>query len=406
MPDAATHSAITRAALQLQPFDTGDNSRLIDDYSSWPDRYFSERRAEIMPYMFFLDGIQFHYPPDTPYTELYRYWDMDENSNFHRSRPAVNENFRHVTAGFRFYLEHILEHFARREMEEGKKYLGCLIHMLQDSTFGLHALEGAGGSDAFVLDRLTGAEPAPSAILGRLRYRDDFAVPGHQPRSLGNSVEETVMRLYAEYCRVSADSRQCVFRYVMNTLENRAERNFAEEQRMFHNAVKLTADTIWTVYRIARGEIGPVRSCRLEELEPYQFPFGGFGGYRFRSFLRNKAVDREGKTLPLELDRGRFEHGLSFGTHLEGTLLYSVAPKVFSRFTCRIGLHAAFPAAGKVQLTWISHGRETETFTLDPDCRSRMVDLPDPGGEFGLKFRSDPTCGVLVLADPLLLPQS
>ena len=24
--------------------------------------------------MFFLDGVQFHYPPDTPYNALYRYW--------------------------------------------------------------------------------------------------------------------------------------------------------------------------------------------------------------------------------------------------------------------------------------------------------------------------------------------
>lgn len=406
MPDAAVHAGLTRAALQLLKTDTGDNQRLIDDYSSWPDLYFSGRRAEIAPYMFFLDGIQFHYPPDTPYNELYRYWDMDENSNFHRSRAAVNENFRHVTAGFRFYVEHILKCFRKDEMEEGKKYLGCLIHMLQDSTFGLHALEGAGGSDAFVLDRLTGAEPAPSTILAGLRYREDFRMPDYAPHLLGNSAEETVMRLYAEYCRISADSRRCVFRYVMNILENRTGRNSAEEQHMFDNAVKLTADTIWTVYRIARGETGPVRPCRLEELEPYQFPFGGFAPYRFRSFLRNQAVDREGKTLPLELDCGRFEHGLSFGTHLEGALLYSVAPEVFSRFTCRVGLHAAFPAAGEVQLTWIDHGRETETFTLDPGCRSRMVDLPDPGGEFGLKFRSSPACGVLVLADPLFQPEN
>ena len=140
MPDSKVHSALTRAALALQTADTGDNEKLISEYSSWPDLYFSDRWKELEPYMFFLDGIQFHYPPDTPYNELYRYWDMDENSNFHRSRPAVNENFRHVTAGFRFYLDHILEHFARHEIEEGKKYLGCLIHMLQDSTFGLHAL--------------------------------------------------------------------------------------------------------------------------------------------------------------------------------------------------------------------------------------------------------------------------
>ena len=403
MPDSKVHSALTRTALALQTADTGDNEKLIGEYSSWPDRYFSDRWKELEPYMFFLDGIQFHYPPDTPYNELYRYWNRGENG-FFRSRLFVNENFRHVTAGFRFYIERIVRNFRQNDLDEGKKYLGCLLHMLQDSCFGLHALEGAGGADAFVLDRLTDDAAAPSMIMAKMKFRDDYPELDYAPRSLGNSPDEMVMKLYAAYCAASADARKCCFRYILNTLENRPEQNTEPENRMYADTVRLCADVIHTVFQLGRGEIIPSGPCRLEELEPYQFPFGGFTPYRFRSFLRNKAVDREGKYIPLELDCGQYEHGLSFGTHLEGTLLYSVVPEMFSRFTCRIGLHAAFPAAGKVQLTWIDHGRETESFTLDPGCRSRAVDVPDPGGEFGLKFRSDPACGILVLAEPLLRP--
>lgn len=404
MPNTAVHAGLTRAALNLQKTGTGDNKRLIEDYSSWPDFYFSERSAEIAPYMFFPDGIQFHYPPDTPYNELYRYWDMDERGRFRKSRAFVNENFRHVTAGFAFYIGHILECFRKNETEEGKKYLGVLLHMLQDSTFGLHSLEGAGGGDAFLLDRLTGSTPAPSEILAGLRYREDFRMPAYEPQLLGRSRGEMVMKLYAAYCRTSADSRRAAFRYVMNTLENHPGKNGAEEQRMFGNAVTLCADTVHTLFQLAKGETPPAGPCRLDELEPYQFPFGGFAPYRFRSFLRGHAVDRTGKRLPLELDSGIYGHGLSFGTHFDGALLYSIEPGLFREFRCRIGFHTAFPVNGEASVTWINGGKETGCVTLDPGRRSVSAAIPEPGNGFGLKFRSAPGCGVLVLAEPELLP--
>lgn len=402
MPDSRTHSALTRAALALQTAETGNNENLIRDYSSWPDFYFSDRGKELRPYIFFLDGIQFHYPPDTPYNELYRYWDMDERGRFRKSRAFVNENFRHVTAGFAFYIGHILECFRKNETEEGKKYLGCLLHMLEDSCFGLHALEGAGGADAFFLDRLTDGPVQPSAIMARLKYRDDFPKLDYSPRPLGNSPEEMVMKLYAAYCAASADSRKCCFRYILNTLENRPEHNREPENRMYANTVKLCADVIHTVSRLGRGETRPAEPCRLEELEPYEFPFGGFGGYRFRSFVRNCAFDRENNAVPLELDCGKFEHGLSFGTHADGRLRYFIAPGIYRKFTCRIGLHPISPAGGNAEITWFNAGKAVRTDILDPAVRSLEIGIPEPGKEFGLSFRSDPSCGILVLADPVL----
>lgn len=401
MPDSRTHSALTRAALALQTAETGNNENLIGDYSSWPDFYFSDRGKELRPYIFFLDGIQFHYPPDTPYNDLYRYWDIGEN-DFHRSRPFINENFRHVSAGFRFYIENIVRNFRQNDLDEGKKYLGCLLHMLEDSCFGLHALEGAGGADAFVLDRLTDDPVQPSMIIAKIKYRDDFPKLEYVPHSLGNSPDEMVMRLYAAYCAASADSRKCCFRYILNTLENRAEQNPEQEYRMYANAVKLCADVIHTVFQLGRGMILPSGPCRLEELEPYEFPFGGFGGYRFRSFVRNCAFDRENNAVPLELDCGKFEHGLSFGTHADGRLRYFIAPGIYRKFTCRIGLHPISPAGGNAEITWFNAGKAVRTDILDPAVRSLEIGIPEPGKEFGLSFRSDPSCGILVLADPVL----
>jgi len=402
MPNSQTHGALTCDALELQTFDTGDNSELIRDYCSIPDLYFSDRRAELEPYTFMLDGIQFHYPPHIAYEDLYRYWNRDEKRLF-RARPFRNENFRHVTEGFRWYISHTVDRFRCGEAEEGKKFLGCLLHMLEDSTFGLHALEGPGGSDAFILDRLSDSPVPPSVMLAKIRYRDDFPRLEYTPRPLGNSIEEMVMRLYAAYCAAAADSRRAAFRYVLNTLENRENENRVLEERMHRNAVTLCADVIRTVFQLAKGEKIPRKEpCRLDELEPYEFPFGGFGAYCYRSFVRNAAVGLDGALIPLELDSGRAEHGLSFGTHSEGALRYWIAPDTFSEFSARIGLHPAFPIQVEIELTLFNDGREVCRLTLNDSCRSAEIRITDPKNEFGLAFRSTARCGVVVLADPLL----
>ena len=403
MPDKLTHSTITKAALLLQGMDPGQYSQLIEDYSSWPDFYFTERRDEVAPYMFFLEGIQFHYPPDTPYAELYRYWDYGKNGVFH-GRPFVNENFRHVTKGFAFYIEKTLFHWQKQEWEEGSKYLGCLLHMLEDSTFGLHAFEGAHGSDPFVLDRIMDGPLQPSAQMLRLKCPLDFPDFGYQYRSLGNTPEELVMKLYAAYCAYSSDSRKCCFRYIMNAMENEPEKNPEQEKRMYVNAVTLCADVIGTLMQQTRGEkVSFNAPCSLTELEPYRFPFGGFGAYRFRSFERNRAFDRENNPIPLELDCGIFEKGLSFGTHDEGELRYQLSPGTFREFRCKIGLHAAFPVTDKLKLSLINNGRIINEITLDGSHPSTELCIPCPENEFGLTFHASHRCGVVVLGEPELI---
>ena len=402
MPDKLTHSTITQAALMLHGMEFRDNMKLIEDYSSWPDFYFTERRDEVAPYMFFLEGIQFHYPPDTPYAELYRYWDYGKNGVFH-GRPFVNENFRHVTEGFAFYIGKTITHWKNQEWEEGSKYLGCLLHMLEDATFGLHTFEGAHGSDPFVLDRMIDAPLQPSAIMLRLKCPQDFPDFGYSWRSLGNSPEEMVMKLYAAYSAYSSDSRKCSFKYIMNTLDDELEKNPALEKRMYSNAVTICADVIGTLLQLSRGEkVKFDAPCSLTELEPYRFPFGGFGAYRFRSFERNRAFDRENKPIDLELDCGKFEKGLSFGTHDEGDLRYWLAPGTFREFRCKAGLHSAFPVTDKLELSLVNDGNVIDLITLDGSRRSTEICIPKPEKEFGLSFHSSHRCGVVVLGEPEL----
>ena len=81
MPNGIQHSKLTRTALDLlSPYFKllpEDNEALIEQYCNYPDDFFSQDKSiykNIAPYIFIKDGIQFHYPPDTPINELYRYW--------------------------------------------------------------------------------------------------------------------------------------------------------------------------------------------------------------------------------------------------------------------------------------------------------------------------------------------
>lgn len=398
MPDSSVHRHITECALHLAPLD-GGNEGLVREYCTYPDDYFSNAE-EIAPYMFFLDGVQFHYLPDTPYAPLYRYWDA-AGGGLRRTVPFVNENFRHAKAGFTYYLEQILRCFRLGQPEEGKKYLGCLLHMLEDSTFGVHALEGPGGTDLFALDRMLGVPGFSSNTLAKLDCRD-LAAPQYAPYILGNSCGECVMRLYAAYCRAVSDSRQCCFRFILNVLEGRGAESVPLVSRMFENSVKLCADVIATVRHLFREEPPVSTSCMLTELEPHVFPVGGFGSYRFRSFERNKAYAQDGAELPLETAGERFACGISFGSHFEGKLLYWIAPEVFRSFSCAAGFHPAVPVNGELLLELVNDGSVIETFRLSAEQPACHMQLDAPCGEFGFRFRSSPAAGIIVIGDPLL----
>ena len=141
MPDAATHSKITQCALESCGLEaTGKNSALVNDYCRFPDEFYGPRRNEIAPYTFMRDGIQFHYPPHTPYEEAYRYWNADETCRIFHSHKFINHNFEFMLAGFQFHFSRIIDCLKNNQADEARKFLGCLIHTLEDSTFGLHAL--------------------------------------------------------------------------------------------------------------------------------------------------------------------------------------------------------------------------------------------------------------------------
>ena len=105
MPGLIFHQCLTKQALESNRIFDADE--LVKSYCAYPDFYYDERSPEVKPYMYFHDGIQFHYPPHTPVEEFYRYWDRNEDGNYPFNHHQ-NENIIHVESGFRFYLGKII----------------------------------------------------------------------------------------------------------------------------------------------------------------------------------------------------------------------------------------------------------------------------------------------------------
>ena len=394
MPFSAIHSHITKTALSLLPFDTGDNSGLISDYCCYPDTYF-EDPPKYAKYAFFLDGIQYHYPPNTPIYDLYRYWKATPDG-LTRSHKFVNENHRHMKAGFLFYAQHALEELRNGEMEEAKKFMGCMIHALQDASFGLHPFEGAGGTDAFLLDRMWPCEPPPSRRLAKISS-DKCHCPEYTPCSLGTSKEEIAMRLYSKYVCANYDSRRAAFQCLLEMHSGHDDALQPLIQRMFDNAVRITADVLYTLFSNASV---PAPQSLPTDLEPVVFPFGGFKPYVFSSCSeRGTALMLDGSSRPLELltsnGRRRFDSGLAFGSHLEGELLFDIAPNVFHDITLFVGFH---PDAhfGTAKIRFINDGKVIHEATIDDTAAEILVEKPS--GQFGISFNSDSSAGTLVVA--------
>jgi len=139
-------------------------------------------------------------------------------------------------------------------------------------------------------------------------------------------------------------------------------------------------------------------------LEPYEFPLGGFGGYCFRTYQRDIAYDSSGKPIPLEIkkENGKavFQHGISFGSHLEGNLLYWIAPGTFLEFSCVLGLHPEGLREGQVCFEVINHDAAIQKVTLSPSHPSTEIKIQNPENNFGFRMHSSRPCGIVVLGDP------
>ena len=329
MPETAQHRRMTANALNLVPELPGPRSRLTEEFCLYPDLALNAPE-EFARYCRLPSGEWFHYLPDVSYAELYRYHTVDCAGHIRRARAFRNGNYDFALPGFLHLLRQSATLLGDGKEEEAMKYLGVLLHVLQDACFGIHALEGPGGSDLFFFDRLKIGDFSPAEVLARLDCLD-FPFFSAVPRMLGTSVPEAALRLYAHYCRTARAARRSCMEILLAHWNGKNE-NTASCLSMYRNAVQLCADVLKTVSELAAGKTEASPYMPLAELEPYEFPVGGYGAYRFRTLETDCYYTPDGQKQQLAFPEAVFHSGLSFGLSAEQNLLYHLPEKTFDRF--------------------------------------------------------------------------
>lgn len=225
MAGTGTHQLITKRAVATLPAweqkilgVTG--KKFLNESCLFPDMYFDIETGgyqKALPYAHFIDGIQFHYIPNTPIEPEYKYWKVvkDKTGKPVRLKRVVTEpnlNWKHSQQGFRFYFRQAVTNLRRKNLKKAAGFLGSLLHVLEDGGTGLHSLEGTDGSDIFILDRLM--KPArgdisrlPTGILSAPEPENPDIHLG-SPALLGTGVEEAVFLLYTRFYQVQSASRK------------------------------------------------------------------------------------------------------------------------------------------------------------------------------------------------------
>ena len=223
MPGHFTHRSLTRAALQALPAWARDRlpaeaeRLLLDECCMNPDRYFdlfALGHDRVKPYTLLIDGIQFHYLPNTPIEGEYKYWSVVEDAEgrrrLRRLRVEENENWRHAREGFTFYIERASAALREGRFVDAMNFLGILLHTLEDASTFLHSLEGPDGVDIFALNRLVPPPDGRLEMMGTSLLAGaavEFDLGPYGPALLGLSAPEAAFRLYTVYARTVAANR-------------------------------------------------------------------------------------------------------------------------------------------------------------------------------------------------------
>lgn len=370
MPNKYHHQVITRQALKSAG--VNDAQLLIEEYSSFPDNFHRDY-DNIAPYMFIMDKVEFHYPPHTPVDQFYRYWDHIPHQKTVMLDWTENHNHRIAESGFRFYMEHCVNALRAGKREEAWKFLGCLLHFLEDSAFGIHALEGPDGTDIYVLDRMSGKKFAK--YICSLPLDDSLVELEVVPQILASEIPEAAARLYCRYVEATAISREAAFDIALEYIIGKSNHTLPENQRtMFLSAVQLAADAVATIIAIAECRAPELTQRCLCDFAPFHYPIGGGGRFQLTRY---------------ELNGGDFV----FGVNLEARLLFEI-PAGYKNFCGRI-------IASNVEntsLEIINNGSVGQKFQLNGNM-DIPLEIPSPGGIFGLRCTAPSGKGEITLAN-------
>ena len=362
---------MTRLALEALPewerdVWRGEEARLISDYCRYGDLYWdADRHDEVAPYVLLVDGVPFHYAPAN---ELdYDNWRMVEQQGrwtIAHTREKPNRNWAFVKQGLEYYLDKVPRVLARGDLTEAGKWLGVLVHYVEDAGHRLHALEGADGLDAFALDRLVAPPeetPFRTATIALDEMKNDGGdIRPYAPRLLGASVGEVAFRLYSACYEVTRRNRLRHLPVVQAIYAGRRDQAAQLLREMDEEVARLVCDCIHTVTCMGKATFAPeqlddLRVVRLETLYPLNRPCIAGGPYRFTPMVRGACLGADRAPVPLTLitpdgTTRTFEHGWGSGSHFEMVLAYDLPERVYETLAMTIGLHDPLGRRGRAHI--------------------------------------------------------
>ncbi len=389
------HNKITQAACAVLPEWQRKalgktQADLVKNYCLFPDRKDS---PEVKPYVIPVEERTFHYMP----------------------RVDVAENQRYFTAGASLYLEQILARLKEGKTEEAAKYLGYLLHILEDAGLpGIHSLEGFNGLTWTQLGEIIqppdGSHPlySPKAVFQVIIDFDampEFAVniAGYRPRYLGTSTPEIAFHLYQDYVAVVRAGRRAAVPAAERVYAGDRSGAAREAAKAAQVCGQACADLIYTCLSAADNradatDLAGLEKTDLTTLEPASVPLFTNLPYRFTPLILQASLGRWRQVYPLELwieaggkkEKKTFPRGFSTGMVAVG---YDLPPHVFSRLDLTAGIHAtlgsddwngtrlAREAPAAFQMAIKLNGQTLwESKVLEKDALGEKVSVPVLGG--------------------------
>ena len=402
-----------------------EEARFISDYCQYGDLYWDvDRHDEVAPYVLLVDGVPFHY---TPANELdYDHWRMvrqDDRWTIAHTHEKPNRHWAFVKQGLAYYLDKAPRALADGRLAEAGKWLGVLVHYVEDAGHRLHALEGADGLDVFALDRLI-APPAetplrtPTIALEEMNNTSGDIRP-YAPRLLGTSVGEVAFRLYSVCYEVTRRNRLRHLPVVQAVYADDRARATQLLREMDEEVARVVCDCIHTVTCMGKATFATeqrdaLRVVRLEDQYPLNRPCIAGGPYRFTPMVRDACLDADRIPVPLAVRSSNgttktFEHGWGSGTYFEMVLAYELPPYVYETLAMTIGLHEPLGRQGRAHVAVELDDTTLFETELDGDrpCADVQVDV-SRGGYLRLVVRAPKATGPtdndhLVWGDPRLV---
>lgn len=351
------HNAATQAALDVQPdwvkeLFAGERNNLITTYSHYPDDYGSHSNA-IGPYIYFHEGMPFHYFPEEP----------------------MEKNFDRCMGGFTFALENAVKAIREQRITDAAKFLGALAHTLEDNGGPQHGLEGVMGlrranwaTGYPMLDQLF---PAPDKIIYPYRgvlpsggTQTNAAIPGYHPKLLGTTAKEAAFRMYGRYWDILVSSRSGAVKIIRAYNKDDIKAAVIHSDETLQFCAQVVADMFYTAAcigtgRFDTGEIAATEVTRVEDLIPLVRPWRltpGTLAYSYDCIKKYAVYDNKFNWFPLSLLMERdgktekvvFEKG--FSTAQNSRIMWKIPGGIYDRMEVVPGLSADVPGKGNINI--------------------------------------------------------